>query len=144
MPAFPIMRPLIDLDNREFWNAVKKHEMVLQRCRECGTFYHIPRPMCPKCREFAMEWVPSNGKGKVYTWATVVYERTAMPGFSVPYVIVLVELEEGVRLISNMVDCDPKELYIGMPVEVVFDDIKDVAGELTLYKFRPTGTKQTS
>ena len=130
----PVPMPPIIWDNMGFWEGIKKHELVFQRCRECGTWLHPPRPACPNCRSLEKDWVPSSGKGTVYSWVT--YRESPSPRFKVPYTVVLVELEEGVRLISNMVDVQPDEICIGMPVEVVFDDLTE---ELTLPKFRKVG-----
>jgi hypothetical protein len=117
-----------------FWESIKNHQLVFQRCEECGTWVHPPRPACPKCGSFEKEWAPSSGKGVVYS--RVTYRESPDPAFKAPYSVVLVELEEGVRIISNMVDVAPEEISIGMPVEVVFDDITE---ELTLPKFRKVG-----
>ncbi len=137
-PEHKIPRPVIwpvSYDSATgFWEGIKKHELLLQRCKSCGKFLHPPRPMCPKCRSLEIELVPASGKGHVYSWVT--YQKSPHPAFKVPYSVVLVELEEGARLVSNMVDCAPEEIYIGMPVEVVFDDI---AEDLTLPKFRRVG-----
>jgi uncharacterized OB-fold protein len=121
-------------ENIGFWEGVKEHQLVFQRCKECSTWVHPPRPACPKCRSLEKEWAPSSGKGTVYSFVT--YLESPSPSFKVPYSVVLVELEEGIRLVSNMVDIKPEEIYIGMPVEVVFDDITE---ELTLPKFRKVG-----
>jgi hypothetical protein len=77
------------------------------------------------------EWVRVSGKGKVFSWT--VTARAFYPGFEVPYAVVIIELDEGVRMVSNVVDCKPEDLYIGMPVEVVFED---VTKEITLPKFK--------
>jgi len=79
------------------------------------------------------EWVPSTGKGVVYSWVNFVYANAAYPGIKVPYTVVVVEMVEGVRIISNLYDVKPEEVHVGMPVEVVFDDIAD---DLTLPKFK--------
>ncbi|TET13496.1 MAG: Zn-ribbon domain-containing OB-fold protein [Dehalococcoidia bacterium] len=126
--------PPILWDNMGFWEGIKRHELVFQRCQECGTWLHPPRPVCPKCRSLEKEWAHSTGKGTVYSWVT--YLESPHPSFKAPYSVVLVEMEEGVRLVSNMVDIRPQEISIGMPVEVVFDDI---AEGLTLPKFRKAG-----
>ena len=131
---YPIPGPSAHLDNVGFWEGVNRHELVLERCKQCGTWLHPPRPMCPKCHSLEKEWVPSTGKGTIYSWVT--YRESPHPGFKAPYSVVLVELEEGVRLVSNMVDIKPEEVSIGMPVEVVFDD---VAEGITLPKFRKVG-----
>lgn len=123
--------PIVMWDNMGFWEGINKHELVFQRCKQCGTWLHPPRPACPSCRSFEREWTRSSGKGTVYSWVT--YLESPHPAFKAPFSVVLVELEEGVRLISNMVDVAPEEISIGMPVEVVFEDITE---ELTLPKFR--------
>jgi hypothetical protein len=89
--------------------------------------------MCPRCNSLEMEWVPSTGRGRIYTWVNFVYANAAYPGIKVPYLVVVVEMEEGVRILSNMYDAKREDIYIGMPVEVVFDDIAD---DLTLPKFK--------
>lgn len=130
----PVPMPPIIWDNMGYWEGINRHELVFQRCKECGTWRHPPRPVCPKCRSFEKEWAPSTGKGTVYSCVT--YQESPHPGFKAPYSVVLVEMEEGVRLVSNMVDIKPEEISIGMPVEVVFEDI---AEGLTLPKFRKVG-----
>lgn len=126
--------PMVMWDNRGFWEGINKHELVFQRCKECGIWLHPPRPVCPNCRSFEREWAHSTGKGIVYSWVT--YLESPYPAFKAPYSVVLVELEEGVRLISNMIDIAPEDISIGMAVEVVFDDI---AEGLTLPKFKKIG-----
>jgi uncharacterized OB-fold protein len=131
--AIPLLRPHIDFDNQGFWEAVKKHKLVFQKCKDCGLLVHRPRPMCPRCNSMQKEWAPSSGKGFIYSWVNFVYANAAYPGIKVPYLVVVVEMLEGVRMISNMYDATREDIYIGMPVEVVFDDI---AEDLTLPKFR--------
>ena len=133
-PDHPIPVPPEIWENIGFWDGVKEHKLVFQKCRQCGRWVHPPRPTCPKCGSFEKEWAPSSGKGTVYSWVT--YLDSPHPGFRAPYSVVLVEMEEGVRLISNMVDTGPDEISIGMPVEVVFDDVSE---GLTLPKFRKAG-----
>ncbi len=133
IPGIPLLRPHVDLDNQGFWEAVKQHKLVFQRCKDCGLLVHRPRPMCPRCNSMEREWVPSTGKGVVYSWVNFVYANAAYPGIKVPYTVVVVEMAEGVRMISNLYDVKPEEVYVGLPVEVVLDDIAD---DLTLPKFR--------
>jgi uncharacterized OB-fold protein len=80
-----------------------------------------------------IEWVESPGRGEIYSYVNFTTDRMAYPAMKVPYSVVLVEMEEGVRLVSNMIDLEPDEVEIGLPVEVVFDDISD---DLTLFKFK--------
>ncbi len=126
--------PHLDEENRPWWEALKRHELYLQRCRDCGALRYYPRALCPECLSSRTEWVRSQGTGKVYTF-TITYQNTA-PGFreSLPYVLAYVELDEGLKMLTNIVDCRPEEVRIGMPVAVVFDD---VTPEVTLAKFRP-------
>ncbi|MEE9491661.1 MAG: OB-fold domain-containing protein [Dehalococcoidia bacterium] len=133
IPGIPLLRPRVDLDNQGFWEAVRQHKLVFQKCKDCGLLVHRPRPMCPRCNSMEREWAPSTGKGVVYSWVNFVYANAAYPGIKVPYTVVVVEMAEEVRIISNLYDVKPEEVYVGMPVEVVFDDIAD---DLTLPKFR--------
>ncbi len=134
VPGIPILKPSIDADNKPFWDAVANHELVLQKCRACDIYYHAPRPMCPECKSMdTLEWVPASGRGHIYSYVNFTTDKMAYPAMKVPYSVVLVELEEGVRIISNLMDIEPDEIEIGMPVEVAFDDISD---DLTLYKFK--------
>ncbi|HJQ83806.1 MAG TPA: Zn-ribbon domain-containing OB-fold protein [Candidatus Binatia bacterium] len=127
--------PRIDEESRGFWEALARHELYFQRCRACGTNRLYPRAVCPACLSSATEWVRASGRGTVYSF-TVTHQNQA-PGFreELPYVLAIVELEEGVRLMTNVVGCAPDAVRIGMPVEVVFDD---VTPEVTLLKFQPS------
>ncbi len=117
----------------EFYAFCKQGELRFQRCGACKAWRHVPREMCAECGSFEWAWERSSGKGTVFTWT--VAARPLHPGFkdAAPYAPVVVEMEEGVRLLSEMSDCAPDELEIGMPVEIVFDAVTD---EVTLAKFR--------
>lgn len=134
VPGIPILKASRDADNAPFWEAVDRHEFVLQRCSACNHYMQPPRPMCPLCHSMdTIEWVPSEGKGTIYSYVNFTTDRMAYPAMKVPYSVVLVELEEGVRIVANPLDFGPDEVEIGMPVEVAFDDISD---DLTLFKFK--------
>jgi len=133
IPGIPLLRPYVDFDNRGFWDGIKQHKLVFQKCKDCGLFVHRPRPMCPRCLSTEKEWVASEGKGKVYAWVNFVYANAAYPGIKVPYAVAVIEMVEGVRMISDIYDVPPDEVYIGMPVEIMYDDIAD---DLTLPKFK--------
>jgi uncharacterized OB-fold protein len=126
--------PRIDEESRGWWEALARHELYVQRCRDCGTKRLYPRALCTACLSSATEWVRATGRGSVYTF-TVTHQNQA-PGFreELPYVLAIVELEEGPRLMTNVVGCAPDALRIGMPVEVVFED---ATPDVTLPKFRP-------
>jgi len=125
--------PYIHEETRPYWEAAKGHELQIQKCRICGTHYFYPRDFCPSCFSFDVEWVRASGRGTVYSFT--ICHRGA-PGFErdVPYNLAIIELEEGARMMSNLVECAESDLKVGMAVEVVFDDVTE---EVTLPKFRP-------
>ena len=126
--------PHIDEESRPWWEAVKRHELYIQKCRDCGALRYHPRALCPQCLSSSTQWLRCSGKGRVYTF-TVTHQNQAA-GFrdSLPYVMAYVELAEGVKMLTNLVDYKLEEVKIGMPVEVVYED---VTPEVTLVKFRP-------
>lgn len=125
--------PITDF-NRPFWAAARRHELQLQRCKECGKVWAPNGPVCPHCFSDSYEWVLVSGKGTIASW--VVFHKEYHPAFKpeTPYNVAFVELEEGPRLISNIVGVHSEDLKIGMPVEVWFEDVND---EISLPKFRP-------
>ncbi len=133
--------PLPNATTKPFWDGCKRHELLAQKCKHCGDLQLPPRPSCPKCMSLDFDWVKLSGKGKLYTY-TVTYQQL-LPGFNeLPYAVILVELDESpqkgearrLRLVSNLVGCDVKDMRIGMPVEVVFDDVVE---DVSLPKFKP-------
>ena len=125
--------------SQPFWDAAKEHRLVYQRCRACGTRVFYPRDICPGPQCFGvgtLDWVESSGKGWVYAF-TISYQP-AHPGFKddVPYVLAIIELAEGWRMNSNIVNGNIEDIKIGSPVEVVWDD---VTPEFTLPKFQLAG-----
>lgn len=125
--------PQIAPDMEPFFEAARRHELVVQRCRGCGALRFPARDRCSGCLGREAEWVPVSGRGTIFTFA--VMHQVYHPGFAaeVPYAVVLVALDEGPRMMSNVVDCPPGDLRVGMPVEVVFET---VTPEITLPKFR--------
>ena len=124
--------PIVTDDSAAFWTAAAAGRLVAQRCAECGRFRHPPRPMCPECRSLAVEVVELSGRGEVYSYA--VLHHPPNPLFEYPVVIVLVDLEEGIRLLSNVTGVAPGDLRIGMPVEVHFAPTAD---DMAVPQFRP-------
>lgn len=117
-----------------YWEAARRHELLLQRCTDCQTYRHYPRPRCPRCLSPCFEWTKAAGTGTVYSFSVVFRPLSRAFLEDVPFVLALVDLAEGVRIVSRIVGCAPTEVYIGMPVEVTFED---VAPEVTLPRFRP-------
>ena len=127
--------PAVDAENKPFWDYAKKHELRMQKCNQCGTIYYPPSSLCPNCHSWEdNEWVKLSGKGTVYSF--IVARRATNPAFAkeVPYVVAIIETEEGGRLISNIVGVNNEDVKVGMPVEVLFEDITD---EIALPKFKP-------
>jgi uncharacterized OB-fold protein len=130
-------KPLPNLNNprtKPYWDAAKRHELRLQRCPTCGYVRYPQAPRCPECLEENDEWVTLSGRGKI--WSFNVYHHVFNKTFAedIPYNVALVELDEGPRLLTNIVGVPSEELRIEMPVEVYFDD---VTSDVTLVKFKP-------
>jgi uncharacterized OB-fold protein len=123
--------------SQPYWDACRRHELRIQRCRSCGDLVHYPKLRCPRqgCGGSEFDWPLMSGKGTVYSF--VVAERAFHPAFmpELPYVVAVIELAEGPRLMSSVVGVPPHDVRIGMEVEVVWDD----AGTYPLPKFRPIG-----
>ena len=129
--------PLATEDSAEFWEGTKRGELLLQRCGGCGHLRFPPAVICPRCWSTDSKWERTSGRGHIHTF--IVVHRPQHPAFfeDVPYNVAIVELDEGIRLHSNVVDCAPEALRIGLPVEVVFQRVND---EITLPRFRPLVT----
>lgn len=118
--------------SRPFWEAAKRHELMLQRCETCRSFIYYPRPRCPNCFSDRLSWQRASGRGTVYSF-TVVRRASSRSFADGPYVLAIVELDERVRMTTNIV-ASPDKVRVGMAVEVFFDD---VTPEHTLVKFKP-------
>ncbi len=126
--------PVVNEWARPFWDYAKEHKLYLQKCMVCNQHIFYPRMACPHCAAQEIEWVPASGKGRIYSFTVV--ENNAPSAFQseCPYVVAVVKLEEGVQMLTNIVDGDPYALKFDMPVEVVFEELDD---EVTLPKFKP-------
>lgn len=126
------VRPLRTRDTAFFWEAVDRGELVIQRCDDCNALRHPPAPMCPGCQSLAWRAQPMSGRGRVHSF-TVVHQP-AVPPFVYPNAIALIELEEGVRVLSQLVDIDPADIALDLPVTVSFETVEE---GLVLPLFRP-------
>ena len=127
--------PAITPETRHFWEGTRAGELRLQRCTACSHTYFPPRPFCPRCAAREVSVVRASGRATLYSY--VIHHRP-VPGFTPPYAIAVVELEEGPRLMSNIVETSqtPEALQLDMPLEVVFERLND---EISLPLFRPAG-----
>ncbi|MGH3321038.1 MAG: Zn-ribbon domain-containing OB-fold protein [Streptosporangiaceae bacterium] len=108
-----------------YWDAARRHALVAQRCGDCGRLRHPPLPRCPACRGADVDWIPLAGDGFLYTYTVVWHPTHAALRDRVPYVVALVELAEGPRVVANILDCPVDEVSVGMPVRVTFEHVAD-------------------
>ncbi len=126
--------PAISSLSQPYWDGLRRHELCLQRCDGCATTWYPPAPLCPRCWSREFTWSRLSGRGRVNSW--VVFHQAYFRGFEgeVPYNVAEVELDEGPRLLTNLVGVANADIRAGMPVEIVFEE---ATAEITLAKFRP-------
>lgn len=126
--------PVPDEASKPFFDGAKQHKLMIQKCSNCGVAIWPVKPRCDNCFSPDLQWIASSGKATLYSFTLM--HQLYHPGFEaeLPYNISIVELEEGLRMTTNIVGCDNSALKIGMPLEIIFEDITD---ELSLPKFRP-------
>lgn len=134
-PQRPIPRPTPE--TQRYWDGCKQHELWLPFCLTCRKYFFYPRRFCPSCFGWDLEWRQVSGRGKLYTYS--IQYRPQAPGFTPPYVTAIVQLDEGPRMMTNLVDIepDPEKIRCDMPVEVDFLDLTD---EMRLPVFKPTAS----
>jgi uncharacterized OB-fold protein len=129
--------PAVNAETVGWWEAAAAHRLVVQRCGACGRTRHPPAPLCPRCRSTDWAWSDLPGTGFVFTYTVV--RQAFIPSLAdrIPYVVIAVELDgsDGARIVSNLIDIDPSDVSIGMPVEVVWEDM---GPQLALPRFRPS------
>ena len=133
--ALPVPEP--DEESREFFEGARRHELMLMRCKSCGAWRLPSRPRCPDCWSTDTEWAKASGRATLYSFG--VMHQKLHPAFAdkAPYQIAVVELEEGPRLVSNVVGVADADLRVDMPLQSVFDD---VAEDATLVRFTSAAT----
>ena len=134
MDGYDKLVPSPTPDTQPFWDALHEGRFVLQRCADCGTVRHYPRPVCESCYSMNAAWMEASGRGAVHSWTITHY--AFHPGFKgdLPYTLLTVDLEEGVRMQAQARGIDPSALRVGLPVKVGFERVKD---DLTLPVFLP-------
>ena len=130
--------PVVTDDNAVFWDAAGAGHLVAQRCGACGRLRHPPRPMCPDCHSLEVEVAELSGRGTVYSYA--ILHHPQHPAFDYPVLVALVDLDEGVRVVSNLVGIEPARIEIGMVVEVEFEARGD---DSAVPVFRPAAGART-
>lgn len=120
--------------SKPFWDSCKRHELLIQKCKDCKNPIFYPKLFCPHCLSDNLEWVKASGRGKVYSYTVVHSYQPTEFAEDVPYVVAVIDLDEGVRMMSNIVNCPTEAVKCDMEVEAIFEDVTD---EITLPKFKP-------
>jgi uncharacterized protein len=126
--------PTIEDDSRPFWDAASEGRFLVRHCVSCGEYHHYPRTFCPSCWSENVEWFEASGEATLYTWSTVFIND--LPPFNerLPYIAAVVELAEGPKVMTTLVDCEGSALSIGMPVRATYQVLTD---EVTIPVFTP-------
>jgi uncharacterized protein len=129
--------PVPTPETEPFWEGLRQHQLRIQRCKECGRAYFYPRPFCPRCFSSNVEWFTASGRAKLHTYE-IINRAPAAFAQDAPYVLAVVELDEGPRMLTNIVGVEPEpaKLPLDLPLEIVYDDASET---ITLPKFRPAG-----
>jgi hypothetical protein len=126
--------PKPDSLTQPYWDGARARTLLLQRCRQCAHSWHPPLPICPECHAKDYEWHPSSGKGVVYSCTIVEHAAHVASDGRTPYLVALVTLVEGPRVVSNILNCEMSDVKIGMPVSLTFQEI---APDIVLPQFEP-------
>jgi uncharacterized OB-fold protein len=126
--------PEADEESGEFYEGARRHELMLMRCRSCGAWRLPSRPRCPDCLSTETEWSKASGRGTLYSFG-IMHQKFAGFADDVPYNYAVVELEEGPRIVSNVVGVPNEDLRVDMPVVAYFDDVSE---DTTLVRFTPS------
>lgn len=126
------LAPTVTQDTAFFWDGLTTERLLIQRCDGCGTLRHPPRPMCPQCQSLGWSTIEASGRGTVISY--VIPRHPPMPFFEDGYIVALVELDEGVRLVTNLIDLEPEDAAMGMRVMVRFEHFDN---DLVLPLFAP-------
>ncbi len=114
--------PVPTLESQQYWDAALEGKLMIQHCQDCGSYIFYPRSVCDVCHSNNLEWKQASGKGKIYSYSVVYRPVSKAFEADVPYAVAIIELDEGVHMLSNIVEIEPEGLYIGMPVEVIFEE----------------------
>lgn len=131
-PTLPSPSPQINVETKPFWDATAEGKLLLPRCDGCDAVVWYPRAFCPECSSFDVTWVEASGRGTIYSFT--INRRGQGDYRDLAYVVAYVELEEGPRVLTNIVDGDPEQLQVGQAVQVVFHP---TANGAALPRFRP-------
>jgi uncharacterized OB-fold protein len=122
--VLPAPAPYVTPEVKEFWDATAQGKLVLPQCNKCQTLIWFPRPFCPECASTDVSWIDASGRGTIYSFTVNRRGVADLPAYreAGEYVLAYVELDEGPRIMTNIVDCDPNSVEVGQKVQVVFHD----------------------
>jgi uncharacterized OB-fold protein len=128
--------PAPDDETQPFWDAARAGRLLVKRCADCRAAHFYPRPFCPRCWSPSVSWEEASGRAVLYTWSVV--HHNDLPPFSerLPYVAAVVDLAEGPRMLTNVVDCEAERLRVGLPLQVTYRSITE---QVTIPVFAPAG-----
>jgi hypothetical protein len=134
-PNRPLPTPLTP-EAKPYWDGLKAHKLMLPKCQDCGQPFFYPRILCPHCHSRNITWIQASGKGRLYSFEIVYQQLNRRFQVPTPYVLALIELAEGPRMMSNLINIepDPKHIKCDMPVEVVYEQLTDA---ITIPLFQP-------
>ena len=133
--------PTPDPVTEKYWGAARHNKLLVQKCGACGAYQTLPQSYCRHCLSENLQWTQARGTGKIYSFTIVHRAPSSAFEKDLPYTVALVELDEGARMMSNIVEIEPQDVRVGMPVEAVFDAISPT---ISLPKFRPVKTRKPS
>ena len=134
-PNRPLPTPLTP-EAKPYWDGLKEHKLMLPTCQDCGKSFFYPRILCPHCHSRNITWIQASGKGRLYSFEIVYQQLNRRFQVPTPYVLAMIELDEGPRMMSNLINIepDPKHVKCDMPVEVVYEQLTDA---ITIPLFQP-------
>jgi len=137
--VLPAPAPFVQPEIKAFWEGTTRGELLLPRCLDCSALVWYPRPFCSACGSLRVEWTPASGRGTIYSFTVNRRGAADLPAYRQAgvYVLAYVELAEGPRIMTNIVDCDPDSVRIGQAVEAVFHDTGEGSA---LIRFRPAAS----
>jgi uncharacterized OB-fold protein len=133
--------PQPDSLSQSYWDGALSGQLKIQCCESCGHQWHPPQPICPECHSPNYAWVPASGRGVVYSFTVVHHSAHVAVSDRVPYVVALITLEEGPRMVGNLLNCTVEQIKIGMPVKLVFEQISD---DVVLPQWQPAEAAASS
>jgi uncharacterized OB-fold protein len=131
----PLPTPMTP-EAKPYWDGLKEHKLMMPKCADCGLVFFYPRVICPSCHSRQITWIQASGKGKLYSFEIVHQRLNPNYKLPTPYVLAMIELEEGARMMSNLINVepDPQVIKCDMPVEVVYEKLTD---DVTIPLFQP-------